>query len=109
MSTRKNDIPTEAITRSTSQMSEATGNIYETIVMISKRANQIAEERQRELRKNMEEKKPLIDNLEETQINNELIELSRCFEKKPKPTLVATYEYEQNEIYHKTAEVKKEI
>lgn len=107
-SKKKNAIPTEAITRSTSQMSEATGNLYETVVVIAKRANQIAREQQEELKAKLEEVSVGVDNLEERQENKEQIELSSYYERLPKPTLVATYVYEHGEIYHRLQEEKKE-
>lgn len=105
---KKNVIPTEAITRSTAQMSEVTGNLYETVLVISKRANQIAREQQEELKAKLEGITPVADDLNERQENKELIELSSYYERLPKPTLVATYEYDNGEIYYELKNKEKE-
>lgn len=96
---QKKQIPTEAITRSTAQMAEKTGNLYETVMIVGKRANQIARERHEEIRGKLEEFAMGAETLEEVYENSEQIELSRYYERLPKPTLVATEEYEQDELY----------
>ncbi len=98
MCNKKNKVATEAITRSTAEMTKITGNIYETVVMISKRANQIALERQKERSATLEQNTAIVEesNRNEDKENSPRVLISRCYEKQPKPTLVATYEYEEN-------------
>lgn len=101
MDKKKLQVPSEVITRSTPDMARATGNIYETVAIIGKRANQLSRERQEELREKLEEFNRGADTLEEIYENEEQIELSRQYERMPKTTLVATAEYEQGELYYR--------
>ena len=76
------------VTRNLSDLAEPTGNIYESTMIIAKRANQIAAEVKQELSARLEEFSSFADTLEETFENREQIEISRHYEKLPKPTLV---------------------
>ncbi len=76
-------------------------NLYEAVAVISKRANQISVEIKNELEKKLQEFAPYTDNLEEVFENREQIEISRFYEKLPKPTLIATQEYEDGKIYYR--------
>ena len=67
-------------------MSEDTGNVYETVCIIAKRANQISVEMKQDLEKKLQEFASMNDNLEEISENREQIEISRYYEKLPKPT-----------------------
>ena len=78
---------------------EETGNIYESVVIISKRANQISAEIKQELSKKLSEFASTQDNLDEVFENREQIEISRYYEKLPKPTLMATQEFIDGKIY----------
>lgn len=101
MDYRKSNAPTNTITRDMMRLSEDTGNIYETVVVIAKRANQISVEMKQDLEKKLQEFASYNDNLEEVFENREQIEISRYYEKLPKPTLIAAQEYEDGKVYHK--------
>jgi DNA-directed RNA polymerase subunit K/omega len=91
----------EAITRDTRKFSEQTANIYETVVIISKRSNQISLELKDELGKKIEEFATTNDNLEEVFENKEQIEIARYYERMPKPTLIAVNEYLNDQVYYR--------
>jgi DNA-directed RNA polymerase subunit K/omega len=91
----------EAVTRDTRKFSEQTSNIYETLVIISKRANQISLELKDELGKKIEEFATTNDNLEEVFENKEQIEIARYYERLPKPTLIAVNEYLNDQVYYR--------
>jgi len=101
MDYRKSNAPTNTVTRDMIQMSEDTGNIYETVKIISKRANQISVEMKHDLEKKLQEFASYNDNLEEVFENREQIEISRYYEKLPKATLIATQEYLEDKVYYK--------
>lgn len=91
-------IPTNTITRTISEIDTPTGNIYESVNIIAKRANQISTEIKNELSRKLSEFSYVTDNLEETFENREQIEISRYYEKLPKSTLVAAEEFLSGEI-----------
>lgn len=91
----------EAITRNIENFSKGTGNIYESVVVLSKRANQISLEMKDELNQKIEEFATPSDNLEEVFENREQIEIARFYEQLPKPTLIAVQEYMDDKIYHR--------
>ncbi|MBP5326793.1 MAG: DNA-directed RNA polymerase subunit omega [Bacteroidales bacterium] len=99
METKKNRPVNTTITRNTELFSEGTNNIYETVAVLSKRSNQIASDMKRELHKKIEEFSSGIDTMDEIYENREQIEVVRHYEQLPKPTLQATQEYLNNEIY----------
>ena len=101
MDYRKSNALTNTITRDMMRLSEDTGNVYETVVVIAKRANQISVEMKQDLEKKLQEFASYNDNLEEVFENREQIEISRYYEKLPKPTLIAAQEYEDGKVYHK--------
>ncbi|MDR1719595.1 MAG: DNA-directed RNA polymerase subunit omega [Dysgonamonadaceae bacterium] len=101
MDYKKSTAPANTITRDMMEMSENTGNIYETVRIIGKRANQISVEIKHDLEKKLQEFASYNDSLEEVFENREQIEISRYFERLPKATLVATQEYVDNEIYYR--------
>ena len=101
MDYRKSNAPTNTITRDMMRLSEDTGNVYETVMVIGKRANQISVEMKQDLEKKLQEFASYNDNLEEVFENRERIEISRYYEKLPKPTLIAAQEYEDGKVYHK--------
>ena len=76
-----------------------TGNIYESVAIIGKRANQISVEIKQDLSKKLAEFASYNDSLEEVFENREQIEISRYYEKLPKPTLLATEEFLDNQVY----------
>jgi DNA-directed RNA polymerase subunit K/omega len=79
----------------------STGNIYETVSIVSKRANQVSVEIRQELNHKLEEFVNVTDNLEEVFENREQIEISRYYEKLPKPSLIALQEFIDGEVYYR--------
>jgi DNA-directed RNA polymerase subunit K/omega len=98
---KKTNAPSNTVTRDMMKLSADTGNIYETTMIISKRANQISEEIKRDLEKKLQDFASYNDSLEEVFENREQIEISRYYERLPKPTLIASQEYEDHKIYFK--------
>jgi len=86
-------------TRNMAEIAARTGNLYESIVIASKRSNQINSKIKEELHKKLEEFATHTDNLEEVFENREQIEISKFYEKMPKPTLVALNEFISGELY----------
>lgn len=107
MDYKKTNAPTNTVTRDMVALSSDTGNIYETVCIIAKRANQIAVEMKADLEKKLQEFASCNDNLEEVFENREQIEISRYYEKLPKPVLIATQEYIEGKIYYKNREKEK--
>jgi len=87
------------ITRNIGDIEKKTGNVYESIVILSKRANQINVELREELTAKLDEFASYTDNLEEIFENREQIEISRFYERLPKPVLIALQEYIDKKIY----------
>lgn len=99
----KKNVPTNTISRDMVSLSKDTENIYETVMIIAKRANQIAQETKQELEAKLQEFAVYTDENQEIFENEEQIELSRQYERLPKPTLVAAKEYEDGELYYNIA------
>ncbi|MBD5218396.1 MAG: RNA polymerase Rpb6 [Bacteroidales bacterium] len=99
MDYKKTKAPTNTVTRDMIAMSKQTGNVYETVCVIGKRANQIAIEMKNDLAKKLQEFAASTDTLEEVTENREQIEISRFYERLPKPTLIAAQEYLENKLY----------
>ena len=108
MDYKKTNAPLNTVTRDLIEMSEQTGNIYETVCVISQRANEIASEMKKELEKKLDEFRNVNDSLEEISENREQIEISRYYEKLPKPTLIAEQEYDEKKIYFRNPTKEKE-
>lgn len=108
MDYKKTNAPTNTVTRNMMDLCEDTGNVYETVVIIGKRANQIAVEMKNDLSKKLQEFASCNDNLEEVFENREQIEISRYYEKLPKPTLIAAQEYEEGKVYYRNPAKEKE-
>ena len=96
-------IPTNTITRDIKYLAEPTGNIYETVVILSKRANQISLAEKKELAKKLEEFKGDRDTMDEVFENKEQIKISKYYARQPKPDLIAISEFENGELYYRTA------
>lgn len=109
MDYKKTNAPLNTVTRDMVAMSEDTGNIYETVCIIAKRANQISAEMKHDLEKKLQEFASLNDNLDEVSENREQIEISRYYEKLPKPTLIATQEYVDHKLYYHNPAVDKSL
>ncbi|MDO4320069.1 MAG: DNA-directed RNA polymerase subunit omega [Bacteroidales bacterium] len=101
MDYKKSNAPLNTCTRDLVELAEATGNVYETVCIIAKRSNQIAAEMRHDLEKKLQEFASLNDTLEEVSENREQIEISRYYEKLPKPTLIATQEYIDGKLYYR--------
>ena len=93
MDYKKTNAPATTVTRDMMELCADTGNVYETVAIIGKRANQISVEIKNDLSKKLAEFASYNDNLEEVFENREQIEISRYYEKLPKPDLIATQEY----------------
>lgn len=104
MDYRKSPAPVTTVTRNMDLMTRGTGNVYETVIIVSRRANQIAVEMKQELNKKLEEFASYSDNLEEVFENREQIEISKFYERLPKPTLIALQELEEGKIFFRNTE-----
>ncbi len=101
MDVKKLKIENTTITRDMTQLNEPTDNIYETVSIIAKRANQVGQEIKEELNAKIEEFVSPNDNLEEVYENREQIELAKFYETVPKPTLIAVNEFLKDQIYYR--------
>ena len=98
MDYKKTNAPTNTVTRNLMELCEDTGNIYETV----------SAEMKNDLSKKLQEFASYNDNLEEVFENREQIEISRYYEKLPKPTLIATQEYIEGKVYYRNPAKEKE-
>lgn len=103
MDYKKSKAPVNTVTRNIMDLCQDTDNIYESVVIIGKRANQISIEIKQDLNKKLAEFASYNDFLEEVFENREQIEISRYYEKLPKPTLLATQEFVEGSIYWRDA------
>ena len=101
MDYKKSTGPTNTVTRDVMDLCDETGNIYESVVIIAKRANQISSDIKNELSKKLQEFASSTDNLDEIFENREQIEISRFYERLPKATLMATEEFVEGKIYYR--------
>lgn len=108
MDYKKTNAPGNTVTRDMMSLAEETGNVYETVRIIGKRANEISTEIKHDLETKLKEFSSYSDNLEEIFENREQIEISRYFERMPKPTLVATQEYVEGKIYYRNPNKEKD-
>ena len=108
MDYKRSNAPLNTVTRDVIKLSQDTGNVYETVCIIAKRANQIAVEMKKDLEKKLQEFATLNDNLEEVSENREQIEISRYYEKLPKPVLIATLEYIEGKVMYRNLVKEKE-
>lgn len=105
---KKVKAPNNTITRNTATLAAlADNNIYEAVAVIAKRSNQISVEMKDELSRKLQEFASYTDNLEEIFENREQIEISKFYERIPKPVLIATQEFEDGEIYFRTSGTEK--
>ena len=101
MDLKKTTAPVNTITYNKSEIEAPTGNIYEAITIISKRANQINADIKKELIEKLEEFATYNDSLEEIFENKEQIEVSKFYEKLPKAHALAVQEWLENKIYYR--------
>ena len=99
----KKNVPQNTVTRDIKYLAAPTGNIYETVVILAKRANQIALAEKKELNKKLEDFKNDRDSMDEVFENREQIEISKFYERQPKPVLVAVEEFQAGELSSRTA------
>jgi DNA-directed RNA polymerase subunit K/omega len=99
MDYKKSKAPVNTVTRNVMDLCDETGNIYESVAIIAKRANQISIQIKEDLSKKLAEFASYNDSLEEVFENREQIEISRYYEKLPKPTLLATQEFIEGKVY----------
>jgi len=104
MDYKKSKAATTTITREPAEFEKKSGNIYKAVVIVAKRANQISVEIKEELNRKLEEFANYSDNLEEIFENREQIEISRFYERMPKPTLISLEEFNNDQIYVRDAE-----
>ena len=93
-----------AETKNLTDIKNKTGNLYESIAIIAKRANQINISLKEELHNKLEEFASHTDSLEEIHENKEQIEISRAYERMPNPSLLATQEFMEDKIYFRKGE-----
>ena len=99
MDYKKTNAATNTVTRNIMDLCDETGNIYESVAIIGKRANHISVDIKNELSKKLQEFASVSDSLDEVFENREQIEISRYYEKLPKPTLIATQEFIEGKVY----------
>ena len=104
----KKNVPQNTITRDVKYLAAPTGNIYETVVILYKRANQIALAEKKELNNKLEDFKNDRDSMDEVFENREQIEISKYYERQPKPVLVAVSEFQNDELTYRMAKHDQE-
>ena len=103
-----NAVTPMAVTRHLTDIKAKTGNLYESIAIIAKRANQINLDIRQELHSKLEEFVTHTDNLEEIHENKEQIEISRFYERQPNPSLLATAEFMDDKVYHRSRDTEEQ-
>jgi len=101
MTNVEKETPDTTVTRDTREIEEVTGNLYESVAIIAKRANQISSQVKDELVAKLEEFASDHDNLEEIFENREQIEISKYYEGLPKSTILAIEEFLNEKVYHR--------
>ncbi|HAX94280.1 MAG TPA: RNA polymerase Rpb6 [Bacteroidales bacterium] len=105
MDYKKTKAALSTIPRDLDILERETGNVYETVMVLAKRANQISSELKEELNLKLQEFASFTDNLEEVFENREQIEISKFYERLPKPTLIALQEFEEGKIFHRNPDI----
>lgn len=103
MNMEKKTVQSNTVTRDVKNLAAPTGNIYESVVVLYKRANQISLAEKKELTKKLEDFKNERDTMDEVFENKEQIEISKYYERQPKPDLVAIAEFENGELVYRKA------
>lgn len=98
---KKTQAPVNTITYNRTVIEQPTGNLYESITVIAKRANQINAEIKKELTEKLEDFATYTDSLEEVFENKEQIEVSKFYEKLPKPHSLAVQEWVDGKVFYK--------
>lgn len=99
MDFKKTNAEQSIATRDIRRFDGVTGNVYEAVAIMSKRANQISSEIKEELSGKLQEFSSHTDNLEEVFENREQIEISKHYEKLPKPSLISIQEFLEDKVY----------
>ena len=105
----KKKVPSNTITRDIKNLAAPTGNIYESVVILYKRANQIAVAEKKELMQELDEFRGDRDTMEEVFENKEQIEIPEYYERQPKPDLVAIAEFENGDLFYRKAQNENPI
>lgn len=108
MDYKKTNADSTTVTRDLRDFDGNTGNLYESIAVISKRANQISAEIKEELTNKLAEFASNTDNLEEIFENREQIEISKFYERLPKPSLIAVSEFVEGKVYYRNPNTETE-
>ena len=101
MDFKKSKAPKTTLTRDMNKLTEKVGNVYETVAIIAKRSNQISSSLKRELDTKLQDFSIPQDAIDETFENKEQIEISRSYECLPKPTLMATQEFIDDQLIYR--------
>jgi DNA-directed RNA polymerase subunit K/omega len=105
---KKSNAEVTTVTRDLRKLDGETGNVYESVAIISKRANQISAELKEELTGKLNEFASHTDNLEEVFENREQIEISKFYERLPKPVNIAIQEFTEGKVYHRNPAKEQE-
>lgn len=106
---KKSTASQTTITHDIKTLDDVTGNIYESVMIAAKRSNQISVEMKYELNRKLEEFAYYTDNLEEVFENREQIEISKFYERLPKPGLIALQEFLDDQVFYKITEKQEKI
>ena len=101
-------VPSSIVTRNMADFAKQTENVYKSVSVISKRANQISVKLKEELNSKLAEFATTVDNLEEVFENREQIEISKYYERLPKPTSLAIEEFLEGKVYVRTPDEEGE-
>lgn len=101
MDYKKTSASYTTVTRDVNKFDVSTGNIYESVIICTRRANQISVEMKQELNSKLEEFASFNDNLEEVFENREQIEISKFYERLPKPSLISLAEFEEGKVFYR--------
>ncbi len=101
MDYKKTTAPRTTVTRDMNKLCQEVGNVYETVAILSKRADQISMELKKELDTKLQEFSNPNDGIEELAENKEQIDISRRYEIIPKPTLIAIQEFEDHQLAYR--------
>jgi DNA-directed RNA polymerase subunit K/omega len=101
-------VPSSIVTRNMADFAKQTGNVYMSVALISKRANQISVKLKEELNSKLAEFATTVDNLEEVFENREQIEISKYYERLPKPTNLAVEEFLEEKVYFRAPDEEAE-
>ncbi len=104
---KKSKASVNTVTIDTRMLDKGTGNIYQSVMICAKRSNQISVEMKQELNRKLEEFAYYTDNLEEVFENREQIEISKFYERLPKPANIALQEFLDDKIYFRLPEIMK--